>query len=308
MRTRASLTTTVAAGAAGALHAVAHRVFPNQPRPPASVDDRWVDVSGARLRYRYTPGGGVPIVLIHGSNRSLEYWTEIIDLLPRGRCIVALDLVGASGSDRPDVAYDLPCHHTYLVGFLDALRIEQAVLVGHSFGGSLAAWTAAEAPERVAALALVATPGLPGSLVMRWPKSLFMRPGVLNRALGRLVRTRTSRRLCPDWLARQDLGMAGSLGAIEFTNALDRIHQPALIMMSPGDRRVPWEFAREYQARLPDATLVELPVEGGHDAIRAHGQLGAQVLRQFLDLVDLVTVETDLVGIEPVEARAMLPT
>jgi pimeloyl-ACP methyl ester carboxylesterase len=75
---------------------------------------------------------------------------------------VALDQRGFGDSERPDAGYAIPDLAADAVAFLDALQIERATLVGHSFGSFVARQVAIAHPQRLSALVLIGT-GFPGS-------------------------------------------------------------------------------------------------------------------------------------------------
>jgi len=75
-------------------------------------------------------------------------------LSDRGYFVVAVDLRGHGKSDRKP-PWNTDTHVDDLLATLDALEIESATLVGHSFGARVAATLAARAPRRVSRLALL---------------------------------------------------------------------------------------------------------------------------------------------------------
>jgi pimeloyl-ACP methyl ester carboxylesterase len=109
-------------------------------------------VNGIKIHYQ-RPGRGPDLVFLHGLAANLGFWYfRIVPLLTGDYRVTAYDLRGHGLSDMPrsrytsaDMAHDLRC-------LLDALGIERAHLVGHSFGGVVALQFAALYPERVASL------------------------------------------------------------------------------------------------------------------------------------------------------------
>lgn len=115
-----------------------------------------------REAYAYT--GGKPldaskpcIVFVHGALHDHSVWTLLARWFAHhGHCVLALDLPGHGRSAAP-LLPDLPAHGSWLIRVLDAAGIAQAALVGHSMGSLIALEAAAQAPDRVSALALVGT-------------------------------------------------------------------------------------------------------------------------------------------------------
>ena len=81
---------------------------------------------------------------------------------PRTHAVHALDLPGHGASDKDVGDGSLAALADVVVGFLDALGISRAHLVGHSLGGAVVAAVARSAPEKVASLTLLAPVGLRG--------------------------------------------------------------------------------------------------------------------------------------------------
>ncbi|MGW5745503.1 alpha/beta fold hydrolase [Amycolatopsis sp. NPDC003861] len=102
------------------------------------------------LAYR-SSGTGAPVVLLHGNPTSSHLWRNVMPSLP-GR-LLAPDLIGMGSSPRPDIAYTFDDHARYLDAWFDALSLDDVVLIGHDWGGALAADWASRHPSRVRALA-----------------------------------------------------------------------------------------------------------------------------------------------------------
>jgi pimeloyl-ACP methyl ester carboxylesterase len=113
-----------------------------------------LEVDGAALAAEHEPAGeGAPVVFLHAGIADRSMWDGVVDHLA-GRPWVRYDLRGFGESTLPDGPYQ---PHGDVIGVLDALGIERAVVCGVSFGGAVAIDTAIAAPERVAALIAVAT-------------------------------------------------------------------------------------------------------------------------------------------------------
>lgn len=118
-------------------------------------DTRWV----------YDEGGeGPTIVLLHGFASNKEVWLETAKLLTPHFHLVIPDLPGWGESSRnAGASYNIDAQATRLNQFVEALRLQRFVLVGHSMGGAIAGVYAAEHPDHVAELALVDAMGLKGT-------------------------------------------------------------------------------------------------------------------------------------------------
>ena len=108
------------------------------------------------------PGGGT-VLLIHGSGPGVSAWANwrlTIPALASHFRVVAPDIVGFGYTERRVDDYSLDAWTQHVLGVLDALEIDQAHVVGNSFGGSLALSLAIRHPDRVRRLGLMGAVGI----------------------------------------------------------------------------------------------------------------------------------------------------
>jgi pimeloyl-ACP methyl ester carboxylesterase len=127
--------------------------------PAEAVASSYVH-DGVRIHFR-DRGAGKPIVFIHGFGASLDTWRSLEDGLKNDYRIISLDLKGHGYSERPlDDRYSLQDHAAVVLGLMDHLKLENAVLVGNSLGCAIALIAALKAPRessaKVAAMVLIA--------------------------------------------------------------------------------------------------------------------------------------------------------
>jgi len=131
------------------------------------------------MRYLEWPGGDPPIVLLHGLSANANAFAGVGTALSPRFAVIAPDLRGRAGTDKPASGYTMADHAADVVGLLDTLGLERVVLGGHSFGGFLAIYIAVHHPERVARLVVI-------------DAAMELNPNVremLGPSLGRLRRT-----------------------------------------------------------------------------------------------------------------------
>jgi 3-oxoadipate enol-lactonase len=101
-------------------------------------------------------GGAVPVLFVHGNGSNLTQWRSQLDHLRPTRRAVAFDLRGMGLSDRAENgAYSVAAMSDDVGAVADALALRRFVLVGHSYGGAVVAYYAAQHPERVAGVVFV---------------------------------------------------------------------------------------------------------------------------------------------------------
>src|SRR2546430_2086336 len=112
------------------------------------------EVDGLDLHY-LVEGRGPAVVLVHGLGGFAESWRHTLGTLAGRTTVYALDLPGFGASAKPRAWYRLPYFAGALHGFMEALGIREASLVGHSLGAAVAVTYALTHPARVERLALV---------------------------------------------------------------------------------------------------------------------------------------------------------
>lgn len=95
-------------------------------------------------------GGKPTLILMHGLTANAHCFDGLIQagLSPKYH-VISLDLRGRGKSDKPDTGYGMAEHTQDVLGLLDHLGIEKAVIGGHSFGALVTFYLAAHFPERV---------------------------------------------------------------------------------------------------------------------------------------------------------------
>jgi pimeloyl-ACP methyl ester carboxylesterase len=135
-------------------------------RYPQSVtgESKWIDIDGPVHYVDYGgPAGAPTMVLVHGLMGAHANWLALAPHLTDEYRVIALDLVGHGLTKRAGRRTDVRTNQQVLHRFLTDVVAEPAVLVGNSMGGLISILQAAEKPETVHGLILVA-PALPAIL------------------------------------------------------------------------------------------------------------------------------------------------
>ena len=104
----------------------------------------------------------MPFVLLHGFGGDLENWSLVMEQLSKAHVVYAIELPGHGHSSKDVGEGNLEDLASAIVSALDALGLQEVILVGHSLGGAVAASIASNAPDRVTALGLVAPAAMSG--------------------------------------------------------------------------------------------------------------------------------------------------
>lgn len=136
----------------------------NQPKPPV-----WVALARTDFSLRHVQvgpwstrvleaGEGPALILMHGTGGHLEAYAHNVAELSTTHRVIAFDFPGHGGTTHADTDVTIDVLVDHLVGLLDTLGVDRAVLNGESLGGWVAVKFAARYPDRVRALVLN-TPG-----------------------------------------------------------------------------------------------------------------------------------------------------
>ncbi len=219
-----------------------------------------------------------PVVLLHGQPGSGRDWNRVRRRLPPQLPVVAPDRPGYDGVSRPGgIAHSARA----VIDWMDNAGVPRAHVAGLSFGGGVAAWLAAEHPQRVSSLLLI-SPAANRAALQRIDRLLaapLLGP-VLSTAmiLGAGVALRSPRLLTRRAVSAvlvEQRAMLEELPALEAK--LDRITAPTTIMIGTADTVVPPNAGRLLADQIRDARLVEI---GGarHGLTRTHPEQVAQLI------------------------------
>jgi pimeloyl-ACP methyl ester carboxylesterase len=175
MTTLIVIVVVLCAGAVGTVFGV--RAINKAHRPRG----RFIDVGGLPqhvIEMGAAAPGALPVVLLHGAGANLEDMNLALgeQLAARYR-VILIDRPGMGFSARPERDGSSPTFQAgVLRELLDRLGIDRAILVGHSWGGTLALTFALDFPQRAAGLVLIAPPTHPGVWHVTWLNSLLAGP------------------------------------------------------------------------------------------------------------------------------------
>ena len=165
-------------------------VIPIPPLPdPVPVtalmddDSRFIEVNGIDVHYKQYGSGEPVMILLHGFGASTFSWREVMQPLAKAGTVIAFDRPAFGLTERPmpgewegESPYTLTSQIQLLIGLMDQLGVEQAVLIGNSAGGTVAVAAALAHPERVSALVLVDAAIYAGGGAPAWIRPLLRTP------------------------------------------------------------------------------------------------------------------------------------
>jgi pimeloyl-ACP methyl ester carboxylesterase len=217
-----------------------------------------------------------PLIIVHGVLLSQEMNRPLAkDLAARGNRVITIDLLGHGQSDRPrDMwRYSMGIFARQVIGLMDHLEIEEAVVMGTSLGANTALEIASVAPERLRGM-VIEMPVLDNALL--W-SALFFTPQLVALTFGEPIMKLIAHgaRAVPRWilphygnvmldLIRQEPGPSGALlqglffGRIAPHRDERRTFEaPALVLGHHRDPVHPFSDAGMLAKELPNGRLLE---------------------------------------------------
>jgi len=199
-----------------------------------------------------------PIVLIHCYTCAIDWWEGMIPLLSRTHRVVAIDLLGHGGSEKPASGYGMEQQAALVAQALDRLGVEGAVVVGHSLGGAVATALAGESRELVDRLVIIDEA----------PDSSFGDLGTLAQLSYRPVLGEAIWRLLPDAAIKDGLSEAFAPGydvPEAFVDDLQRMTYTSY--KASQDDGKDYTDQKPLNQRIRDALVPTLVIFGAEDQI-----------------------------------------
>jgi len=221
--------------------------------------------------------GALPLVLIHGFPFSHEMWDGQIEAFGKQFRVIAYDLRGHGKSGVGDGQYTLEFFVDDLLGLLDHLKIERAVLCGLSMGGYIALRAVERNPERVRGLVLADTQAKADSNEAKLKRAaaiISVKANGVKAYADSFVKsafapqTFAGNRAAVEKIKQiiqgnSPLGICGALLALasrtDTSEALSGVKVPTLIIVGELDALTPPLVSKEMHSRIPNSELHVIP-------------------------------------------------
>jgi len=278
------------------------------------LSEKFITVQGIKTHYYEAGTKGSTVVLLHGGgvdSAHLSWGGVMAPLAEAGHHVIAPDLPGYGGTEKPDIRYTTAFYLDFLCAFLDALEVKKASFMGLSMGGGLSLGLTLDNPQRVEKLVLVDSYGIQRKVAMHFLSWLMVKipsimestwvlerksPAMMRWAMKQVVHD--PEQLTPELMAEVMKAANQHLSERAFTSYqrddmlisglktvfIDRLHEikvPTLLVHGELDGGVPLACAEEAHQRIIGSQLVVFK-GAGHWAQRERPQEFIDVVRKFL--------------------------
>jgi pimeloyl-ACP methyl ester carboxylesterase len=236
------------------------------------VQSNYVMTPEGRVHYyeaeSRVPGGGIPVVLIHGLGDRSESWAAMLKSLKKaGFHVYAPDLLGYGRSPKPAGSdYSIATQEQFVADFIQSLGLQKTDVAGWSMGGGVALKLALDHPEMVDRVVVYDNVGIlfkpsysPGELFHphdgEGVQKLFSIMEPTAKPLPNFIRRDILSHMdANQWVV--DRGVASMLTYKDAVDAqLSSIKEPLLIVWGDTDQLIPLEVGRKMHAMVPSSEL-----------------------------------------------------
>ncbi len=244
-----------------------------------------------RLWYDESGAGPETVLLIAGQAMTHHNWRRTAQVLAADRRVLVYDHRGVGSSEsRFPTGWSTRDFARDAIAVLDAAGVDRAAVFGHSMGGRIAQWMAADFPERVTALILSATTvGDPQGVVRESEATTALlagTPEVLLPMFASKAWLSAHPEEARELLSRPQDAAArrahyGASAMHDGSTALPLIDAPTLVLHGEEDELCPVGNARILADRIHDARLHVVP-RGRHMFVAEFPEV-LEVVAEFLD-------------------------
>lgn len=270
---------------------------------------------GVRIQLAQWDGKGKPIFCIHGITANCRCWDVMASNLSPDHRVIAMDLRGRGLSESPDAGYSVAHHCEDILAILDDLKMEKAVIMGHSLGAFIAMAFGAQHPERVDRIILVDGGGKLSNIqmmkVFRGIKPSLDRLGRIFPSFEDYLDLMKTAPFFKEWtpaletyyryeIKKVDGGVQSgihpahiqeereNLGKVDFSQFYEKISCPVLIlratdgMVAEDDLLLPQDVVETMVQKIPHARYVDIPGTNHYSIVFEQNEIRDRAIREFL--------------------------
>lgn len=254
-----------------------------------------IKVDGYNICYKITGSGDETVVMLQGWGTHLGIYDSVANIINEKYKFIQFDFPGFGGSDEPLDAWNVDAYADFFCKFMEALHIDKAALIGHSYGGRVIIKLMAREtlPFEVSKIVLIDSAGIVPARTF-YQKIKIRRYKALKKILNTKVIYALFPELIDDWRSRQ--GSADYRNATpimrqclvmavneDLTGLLDKIKQDTLLIWGDKDTATPIDDAKIMEEKIPNSGLAVL-TGAGHFSFLDQPVIFGNIIRSYFQI------------------------
>lgn len=251
-----------------------------------------IEIDGMRLHYEVTgPESGNPVLIMHGWGCDHTTVRSIAKGIDREMRVYNVDLPGHGESQEPSTAWGVEEFTAMIEKFISVLRLEDPVLIGHSFGGRISILLSSR--NRISRVILVDSAGIKPHRKLKYYLKVYsfktakkLLPVICGKNRGvRIIDAWRGKAGSADYRNSSPMMRAVMSRCVneDLKSVMPSIKASTLLIWGEDDTATPLSDAKTMERLIPDAGLVSFPGCGHYSFLDNPRQFRA-VVRSFLNL------------------------
>ncbi len=245
-------------------------------------------IKGVETNYKII-GQGRAVLILHGWGSSPDSWNTVQEILSgQGLRVISPDFPGFGKSETPESAWNLDDYLAWTVEFIDFLKLDKLIIIGHSFGGRVAIKLSAKYPEKVEKLILCGAAGIKPKLTVK-QKLVLGTAKAGNFFFSNRLLKNAARKIFYTFLSHKDYVKANPIMkeimkkvlAEDLFPILSQINAETLLIWGEKDKMVPLKYGRIMEREIKDAKL-KIISGAGHSVYKEVPEKTASIISEFL--------------------------
>jgi len=244
-------------------------------------------INGQLINYYHQRGlsdNGPTLVFLHGWALDATIWFNVVEALSsKAKDFYLLDLPGFGKSENPNTPFDIKDYTDVVSGFMKQVAPEQTIVIGHSFGGRIAAHLASVHGNDLKKIVLVNAAGIRTSADRS--KFLEIITKSVKPLLSEKIKTKLYNFIGSDYSSRTDLKETFKKIMTSDIDIYKNINIPTLIIWGDNDDVTPVKSGEKIHSLIKNSELFIIK-DAGHMSFVDHPEIFIEQVIKFISDVE----------------------
>ncbi len=234
----------------------------------------FIEIDNYNINYEIDGSGEETVVILQGWGTTLYVYNSIAKLLSEKYRVVRLDLPGFGSSDEPRSAWSVENFVEFFLKFLEELKIDKVILIGHSYGGRMIIRLASRqtVPVEISRIVLIDSAGVLPKKTSKQKFKIF-KYKVLKKIVNLKIMKNFFSSFVENWKNRQGSADYRNASPImrqclvkavneDLTDRLKNIKTETLLIWGYNDTATPLSDAQLMEREIPNSGLAVIKNAG----------------------------------------------